>query len=185
MNLLESALAYREAGLCVLPAFLEKKRPALGTWKYFRNKLPNQSVVKIWFHDPHNKALCIVCGRISGNLEMIDFDNNGELFPAFMARLKHEDRILADCLVIESSQTRANRHIIYRCESPVQGNLILNQRPGDKKMIRLIETRGEGGLFLCAPSPGYEVLQGSLTKLIVITADERELLLTIAREVEL
>ncbi len=44
----------------------------------------------------------------------------------------------------------------------------------------MIETRGEGGLFLCAPTPGYELIQGSLTDLPVLTATERDILLSAA-----
>jgi hypothetical protein len=46
----------------------------------------------------------------------------------------------------------------------------------------MIETRGEGGLFLCAPSPGYELVQGDFTNMSVITESERELLLQTAWE---
>ena len=28
---------------------------------------------------------------------------------------------------------------------------------------RYIETRGEGGLFLCSPTDGYDLVQGDLT----------------------
>ena len=46
--------------------------------------------------------------------------------------------------------------------------------------LTLIETRGEGGLFLCAPTPGYELIQGDFTELPVLTETERELLLEAA-----
>jgi hypothetical protein len=44
----------------------------------------------------------------------------------------------------------------------------------------LIETRGEGGLFLCAPTLGYSLEQGSLTEIPVLTPQEREILLETA-----
>ena len=44
----------------------------------------------------------------------------------------------------------------------------------------MIETRGRGGLFLCAPSIGYELTQGDLCTVPTITPDERELLLACA-----
>ena len=46
--------------------------------------------------------------------------------------------------------------------------------------LTLIETRGEGGLFLCAPTPGYELMQGDFADLPVLTEAERELLLEAA-----
>jgi len=46
--------------------------------------------------------------------------------------------------------------------------------------MTLIETRGEGGLFLCAPTPGYTLHQGQFTDLPVLTDAQRELLLETA-----
>jgi hypothetical protein len=43
--------------------------------------------------------------------------------------------------------------------------------------VTMIETRGQGGVFLCAPSDGYELLQGDFRELPAITAEEREVLL--------
>jgi predicted DNA-binding transcriptional regulator AlpA len=45
----------------------------------------------------------------------------------------------------------------------------------------LIETRGEGGLFLCAPTPGYTLLQGTFANVPLLTAAERETLIEAAR----
>src|SRR4029434_6320614 len=44
----------------------------------------------------------------------------------------------------------------------------------------LIETRGEGGLFLCAPSPGYEVEQGTFENIPVLNELERAVVLAAA-----
>jgi len=47
-------------------------------------------------------------------------------------------------------------------------------------IITLIETRGEAGLFLCDPTEGYTVVQGDFRKLPVLTAEERDILLRCA-----
>jgi hypothetical protein len=44
----------------------------------------------------------------------------------------------------------------------------------------LIETRGEGGLFLCAPTPGYDIAQGSFEDLAVLDESERAILIEAA-----
>jgi hypothetical protein len=44
----------------------------------------------------------------------------------------------------------------------------------------LVETKGEGGIILCAPSPGYVLQQGRFEELPVITANEREVLIRCA-----
>ena len=79
------------------------------------------------------------------------------------------------------SRTQSDgRHAAYRHEGEVFGNLKLAQRKDGDRIVTLIETRGEGGLFLCAPTDGYELIQGNLCDLPVLTEAERELLLQAA-----
>jgi hypothetical protein len=49
-------------------------------------------------------------------------------------------------------------------------------------VVTQIETRGEGGLFLCAPTDGYSLTQGDFKNVPVISEAERNLLLTAAWE---
>lgn len=50
------------------------------------------------------------------------------------------------------------------------------------KVRVLLETRGEGGYIMCAPSKGYDFIFGDLQSIQVITPDERETLHNIARQ---
>jgi len=176
-NLQRAATDYLAAGLCVLPARRAEKRPAVGRWKQYRKRLPTEAELSAWFtNDPD--AICIVCGHVSGNGEMIDFDAGGELFDAWAALIPPD---LLSKLVIETTQ-RDGRHVYYRCEAKVCGNMKLAQRSDGEKIVTLIETRGEGGLFLCAPTAGYEVIQGDLCDPPMITVAERDLLLQTAWE---
>lgn len=177
-NMLNAALAYLEAGLCVLPARLTEKRPAVSSWKQYQARLPTEVEVRAWFSNGH--ALCVLTGTVSGNLEMIDFDGGGALFDRWAELVRAEAPGLLERLVIERSQS-GGLHATYRCAEPICGNLKLAQRPGpDGRPKTLIETRGEGGLFLCAPSRGYELVQGTFTNLPTLTADERDILLSAA-----
>ena len=182
MTIRETAIAYQQAGLTVLPAIKAQKRPAIPSWKAYQDQSPPFEQVETWFGNPSSKhdGLCIVCGKTSGNLEVIDFDANGELFAAWFERIPPD---LRDHLVVESTPSNGE-HVIYRCQSPVSGNLKLAQRQDSQtqKVITLIETRGEGGLFLCDPTPGYELIQGDLCDLPVLTEPEREILLQAAWE---
>ena len=76
--MIDAAIDYLNAGLCVLPAIQEEKRPALARWKQYQQRLPTERQVRTWFAD--GAALCVLTGAVSGNLEMIDFDYEGELF---------------------------------------------------------------------------------------------------------
>ena len=198
----EQAIHYLNAGLSVLPANPQLKFAALSQWKQYQRRLPTETEVCAWFNNGQT-GLCVVTGAVSGNLEMIDFDLQAELFEAWCSRVNQADPDILPRLVIETSQS-GGRHVIYRCESEICGNLKLAQRkisvPSGEEVIiggkpykphrdkdgnwhvilTLIETRGQGGLFLCAPTPGYELTQGKLTNIPVITAQQRELLLEAA-----
>jgi len=198
----EQAIQYRNAGLSVLPANPQLKFATLPQWKQYQLRLPTEAEVQGWFNNGQS-GLCIVTGAVSGNLEMIDFDLQAELFEPWYLRVQEAAPDVLPRLVIETSQSDG-RHVIYRCSSAICGNLKLAQRKlgfssgeevviggktyrprQDKEgnwhiVLTLIETRGQGGLFLCAPTPGYTIIQGDLTNLPVLTAPERELLLEAA-----
>ena len=194
---------YLHNGLSVLPARREgdHKCVALRSWKPYQQRLPTEAELRGWFANNH-RALCLVGGAVSRNLEMLDFDLGGEAFEAWRALVGEAAPHLLDRLVIETTPS-GGRHVVYRCESPVCGNIKLAQRkqivPGGDAitiagkvfrprqsqgvwsvLLTLIESRGEGGIFLCAPSDGYCLTQGTLTDLPVISAEERETLLSAA-----
>ena len=194
--------SYQSAGLCVLPARLPAKRPAIGAWKDYQARLPTAAEVSSWFANAH-QSCCLICGAVSCNLELIDFDCAGESFNAWSALVMAEAPGLLDRLVVETSPS-GGWHVVYRSAEPVCGSVKLASRredlDGPSEVVRfgkgykprkdrdgrwhivltMIETRGEGGLFLCAPSPGYQLMQGAFTALPVLTAAERDVLLRCA-----
>lgn len=173
--MIENARGYLQAGLCVLPAVRSEKRPALVGWKSFQSKLPTPQQVEHWFAGQPD-AICIVAGAVSGNLEVIDFDYQADQFEAWKALVPEE--LLAK-LVIEHTQS-GGRHVIYRVDEAICGNIKLSQSQIDGKIETHIETRGDGGLFLCAPTEGYQLVQGSLESIPTICAADREKLLEAA-----
>lgn len=200
MSVVETATDYLRAGLCVLPAILTEKRPALAGWKQYQRRLPTERQVRTWFVD--DAPLCVLTGAVSGHLEMIDFDHAGELFERWRELVATEAPALLERLLVERSQS-GGRHVIYRCEAPVSGNRRLAQRTlvvdstetvvmagkryvprrvGDhfEITLTLIETRGEGGLFLCAPTPGYALERGSFDGIPLLNESERSLLIEAA-----
>lgn len=204
--LYQTAETLLRAGLSVLPAFREgdTKRVALSAWKPYQKRLPSEAEVRAWFAGGP-KALCLVCGAVSGHLEMIDFDLAGEAYPAWCDRVQAAAPGLLERIVIETTPS-GGYHAAYRCQVPVCGNLKLAQRkvlaPSEAPVAlagkafvprqdaddqwyvlpTLIETRGEGGVFLCAPSEGYQLTQGDLEHLPVLTEAERDTLLMAAWE---
>ena len=175
LSITDAAQAYLSAGLCTLPAIRAEKRPAVGRWKQYQRRLPTPAELSAWMAN-NPDAVCILCGAASNNAEIIDFDGGGELFSAWCERIPAE---LRDRLVIERTPS-GGWHVIYHCIAAICGNLKLAQRRVGEKVVTLIETRGEGGLFLCAPTAGYEITQGDPCHLPVLTEDERDVLLQVA-----
>ena len=171
----ETANEYLQAGLSVLPASRSEKRPTVGAWTEYQHRRPNEKEIENWFARRLD-ALCIVCGKVSGNLEVIDFDNKGELYDAWKASISNE---LLSRLVVERSQS-GGYHVAYRCEEQTEKGHKLATGRRDDRQATLIETRGEGNVILCAPSDGYSLLQGSWRNLPTITKEEREDLLSAA-----
>jgi len=184
-----TAMAYLAAGLSCLPATKAKKRPAIGGWKTWQTRLPTKVEVKAWFSNPHD-AICVVSGEVSGNLECMDFDQHGELFAAWMDKIDTE---LLSKLVIEQTPS-GGYHVFYRVDGGtgngeqgtgvIDGNLKLARGIRDGKQKTLIETRGEGGLFLCAPTEGYVLQQGDFAELPVLPAVARKALVDAARSLD-
>ena len=203
---------YLDAGLCALPASKAKKQPTVGQWKPYQYRMPNEIELSAWLANGPD-AVCIICGKISGNAEMIDFDYGGELFEPWRDRVNAAASGLLDRLVVENTQSDG-WHAVYRYVSDVCGSKVLARRRRDVTeseitlnadgervvvlkgkeyvvhtdrqgvtfiIITLIETRGEGGLFLCDPTPGYKLAQGALTDLPVISEADRDVLWQCAR----
>ena len=166
-----TALNYLRAGLSVLPAKKIEKCPDL-KWKDYQERLPTGDEVMTWFANNHD-AICIVCGKVSGNLEVIDFDNHGELFPKWKETIPEN---LFNKLVVERTPS-GGYHVAYRCENDAYANLKLAQGLRDGKLVTLIETRGNGGLVLCSPTEGYEFVQGSYEAVPCLNKKEQETLL--------
>lgn len=129
----------------------------------------------------------IACGKASGGLECIDFDNHfgdaKDVLSEFISEI--EDIYHKHKFVVESTQN-GGYHFLYRC-SEVEGNLKLASRPKwSPKQNRhvpdaIIETRGEGGYFVVAPTPGYEIVAGHLAEIPEISPEERSEIIQIAQ----
>jgi putative DNA primase/helicase len=150
MTVLEIARSYVRAGLSVLPARCDgSKRPALATWKAYQSRIASPAELLQWFGREQHGVI-IICGKVSGNLEVLDFDRAEEWvawaelvesrMPGVLARLPQ---------VLTPS---GGRHLYYRTPL-VSGNTKLARAMDGKET--LIETRGEGGYVLapgCPPS---------------------------------
>ncbi len=198
--MVDVALKACDKGLSVVPIKPGTKQPTVAWKKLQTERMGSDDVRKnftdgLWFG--------IIAGAISGNLEILDFDipekhtfEDGQTGTAplfqpycdFLIEHGHEE-LLGRLLQMQTKS--GGMVLIYRCSAAtIDGNKKLAEReatPAEREAnpeVRrhtLIETRGEGGYFLCAPTPGYKLLRGHLNKIPDITSEERELLLSAAR----
>lgn len=165
-------------GLSIIPVNKDKTA-AVKSWKPYQERRASAQEVEAWAKA--HKAFAVVAGVISGGVECLDIDlkndSTGKLYDELCS------------LVIDSNPHLYARLVI--CRTPSGGYHWLykaDYRDGNQKLARdektgkcTIETRGNGGYFLIAPSPGYQVLQGELKAIPKITVTERDELLGLAR----
>jgi len=126
-------------------------------------------------------------GELSHGLECMDFDNHfadaKETLSAFINIPEVKEIYEHYQLPIQATKS-GGYHLLYRC-SVIEGSQKLAQRPkkeGNKwRPDSIIETRGEGGYFCAAPTPGYRVIRNSITDIQEITPDERDVLISLAK----
>lgn len=176
-NIIQKAREYTGAGVSVIPTKADK-RPALTEWtSYQSNIMPEEEIERLF---TGAVGLGIVCGKVSGGLEVIDVDTKhdttGTLWEDFSRLL--EDNLPETYKELVIAQTKSGGyHIYYRCET-IEGNKKLANKLNREV---LIETRGQGGYVIAPPTANYTYLQGEPTNIPRISKEERDLIIKIAR----
>ena len=192
-EVLRIALDYRSAGLSVIPVKTDgSKAPALSSWTAFMVSLASESRIRSWFSKANPPGIGIACGKASSNLELLDFDAEADrVFAQWKALVDAEEPGLVDRLT-RIRTAGGGFHVPYRVQGePVPGSLKLAldpARPTDDQT--LIETRGQGGMFVAPGSPPavhetrkpYRHLDGPPLLQVATVADaERAVLIRCAR----
>lgn len=156
-----------------------------GKWKQYQNKIAPYKNWRVHFYN--GGYIGIITGHISGNLEAIDIDIKND--PHGTIYNEYKNLIPTDLFQRLIIQTTPNKgyHLIYRCpEAILEGNQKLAHSDVGEVII---ETRGEGGYF-CHHLRDYKVIQGRFNlvdfeiDIPVITIEERELLMELARSLD-
>ncbi len=185
--MLIAALDALKQGYSIIPTDAVTKRPVLQSWTPYQTSLPNESHAKWWFESNPSSRLGVICGKVSGGLEVIDFDvplktpqSKKGVPPAYepwqQILLENGFEELLDRLCIAQTSS-GGIHVYFKSDSPA-GNTKLAMNP---EKVAIIETRGQGGYVLAPPSAGYTWLKGSLETVPRISSDEREALINAAR----
>jgi len=165
----EIYLSYTKSGLSAIPC-AEKR--AQGSWKAFQSAIPSLEQIKS-FKAPQ---IALVCGSVSGGLICLDFDvKNGNKYDEWCIIVTNNHPEILSKTVVEQSPS-GGYHVIFRTDTDIRNvKLALNQDG-----LCTIETRGEGGYFVCYPSPNYILQYGDLTKISKLTHFETDFLISVA-----
>lgn len=160
-KLYDWALIYRDMGLCPIPLYRRNdprdesgnKRPMFANWQSTR--MPDDATLERWFCDDR-RNIGIVCGAVSGNLIVADFDDLG----AYITWLE-----TADPPSTLTMNTAHGVHCYYR---------VMDNAPGNRKLVGG-DLRGQGGQVVAPPSVHlsgkvYEVRDASPIAVTTLTA---------------
>lgn len=202
-SILSEALRWWNHGYAPLPVVPDgSKRPAVDSWKEHQHARPDAATVVQWFTGDVD-GLGLICGAASGGLVMVEFEGRaveeGFVEAAGVAMADHDAVALWERVTtgyvertpsgglhlyvrIPGADVPGNMRLARRPSTPAE----LEARPGQRTQV-LIETRGQGGFTVIAPSGGrthptgaaWEVIAGSIDTLPVLTVDELDLLLAV------
>lgn len=195
------AKMYISKGYSVIPVNAEKN-PAIHTWTEYQKRLMSPEEIEKHFSDCWGIALLMGGAH---NLTAIDVDLKYSLVHDFFERYKKAippnifekfytqstrnkgAHFIFSCKKIEHNQKLASRETTPEERHEVYMDNFQNLRTRGKalriannhKSLVLIETRGEGGYVLIAPTDGYNSTGGKIGEL---TEEEYDELMQISRE---
>ena len=133
MNTKERVEKYLQWGYNVLPAKDGAKYPVKGWQKYQSERYPREEIEEWLNHGKGNWV--VVCGKISGNLLVLDFDEP-KIYEEFKRKIEPK---LLDTFMVKTG--KKGYHIHYRTQEPVNST----------KMGK-VDILGEGKLAVLPPS---------------------------------
>lgn len=143
------------------------KRPVIGSWAQYQKSPATPAEMAAW---PKSEGIAVIAGAVSGNLLCIDIDEKHDplktISKEYFALLKEwlgEETFKK--LVIEQTPS-GGWHILFR--SPTAYGCEKLARAAGKQEA-MLETKGEGGYFLCAPTEGYKLVQGRMEEIPVLS----------------
>jgi Bifunctional DNA primase/polymerase, N-terminal len=212
-----TALAYLAAGRSVVPIAPGCEAPSIVDprtgrstpirWERYQEEPATPGEVQRWFAGPQPMGIGIVAGPVSGvtladgtraALECLDFDD-ADVHARFVAPLTARGVLfLLEDLPCEETPT-GDRHYGYLCgewaaSTTLARRLVGTTPDGRPQTVTLIESRGQGGQCVVAPTPpgihpdyparGYSLIQGDWTRMPLLTPAARRILWACARALD-
>lgn len=171
LNHLEGALAWWDAGCSVIPIRADGTKKPFGQWKDYQTFRAPRRKVEQWFKATPNWGVGLICGEVSGGLEMLELEGkamDSASLDKVNAAMERHDIIDLWTELTENGYAEitpsGGLHILYRIvDHVVPGNTKIANRPPTAeelgaspklRSVTLAETRGEGGFVIVAPTKG-------------------------------
>lgn len=206
-KLYNDALTWADVGCSVIRVSSDGTKAPVGLWKKYQSERAGESQFKYWYDndDPQEPdyGIGVVCGEISGQLEMFEAEGRAVtagIIPRLINALIEDGQ--ADLWATISTgyvelSPGGGFHWYFRVDGPARHNTKLARRPATEaelaedpkdKIKVLIETRGEGGFVVVAPTPGayhetgrpWKAIVGSPATIPTITVEQRDALYAIS-----
>lgn len=187
MKLADVARVWRQAGVSVVPILANQtKRPAV-RWAEYQVQAPTLHQVDEWWGNGKPYGLALICGAVSGNLEMTEIEGRATSSAHITEILNRMDELgiayIWDRLTGPDGYSEMSPsggiHLLYRIsDHEVPGNTKI---ASDEDRLVLAETRGTGGYVIVAPTSGvchpsgdaWSILKGDYGTLPYLTWEER------------
>ena len=95
MNLLTPAKKYIKSGISIVPT--DDNKRSIVPWKKYQSELASEEEINQHYNDPKAKGIAVICGQVSGNLEVIDIDTKyditGTLYQEYTSAIAENDAV--------------------------------------------------------------------------------------------
>lgn len=183
---IKAAKFYLKMGLnCIVTNAVKQ---SLFDWKKYQVDMMTLDEFQRQAMHKNAEGMAVICGAVSGGLEVIDVDLKYSTDPTFYDRFTEQIgvELMAKLYIVK---TKSNGYHFYYRSELVEGNQKLcyryktedelKENPSGKKVC-LIETRGEAGYVIAPPSDGYQRISDHHV-IPNLSLDEREIIFSAAR----
>jgi len=115
------ALVAFDSGLCPVPPRMDGTKAPVGEWRKYQRQRPARGEIESWYGP--NTGVGLVCGKISGNLECLEFDDSAayEAYKGLAEATQLGDLVERIEVGYLEQSPSGGFHWLYRC-SAISGN---------------------------------------------------------------
>ena len=197
VELKRTAYAAEAVGLCVIAVRADgSKRPLPATWEHYQTARTTRAEIDRWLAMNQSFGIGLVCGAVSGHLVLFEFDDLAVFECSLAAARETGLGELVARIRAGYEEATPGGGIHWFCfvpEGTAKTEALVRRmgtdRHGKPCALPLIETKGEGGYAVIAPSAGgvhpsgkpYLIRSGGVGSIATLNEAERDALWSLAR----